>query len=174
MATLKDNWSTVEGGGGGGLSFTAAETFIATESYRLDRLDLFFITYGPGTASAWLYSVNGDHKPQYLLASFGTVTVTESDWAEFSEDSYDIEEETEYAIVTTISDVYAIGYGNTYDNGQSWGYIGEEWTTHEPKDWNFRCYTFEPLPGKPKNPTPSNALTDIVLGLETIEWESGS
>ncbi|MCK5615810.1 hypothetical protein KAR91_78830 [Candidatus Pacearchaeota archaeon] len=102
-------------------------------------------------------------------------------WYTFTfDDSYALDDAKQYAIVIratggSAANYYApFGYGSSgyagggsgTGNGTAWGAVS---TTD---DMDFRTYGGTPLPGKPTNPSPTDAVSDITLDETPLSWDA--
>jgi hypothetical protein len=110
MGLLLQKWDA------GGTSFfdvyvAASQTFIATSSYTLDKVELFLANeavQADTTTTVKIYEVDGSHHPTGgALATMGNVSNTELttslSWVSFTGDTVGITSGVEYAIVVEIS-----------------------------------------------------------------------
>jgi len=118
-----------------------------------------------------------------------SVTVDESEisdfptraWYTFTFDtSYALDDARQYAIVIraiggSAANYYApFGYGSSgYADGGSGEGDGSIWdAVNTTNDMDFRTYGAADAPGKPTNPSPTDALTDITLDETPLSWDA--
>lgn len=165
------------------------QTWTTTSAYTIDEVALYGFKYGsPGDIKVSIREVDGDGKPDG--GDLCSVTVAEgviSDfptraWYTFTfDDSYALDDATQYAIVIraiggSAAHYYSpFGYGSSgYAGGGSGSGDGSTWgVVNTTNDMDFRIYGGTPLPGKPTTPAPSNAASDITLDETPLGWVSG-
>jgi len=165
----------------------ACETFAASGSYDLKRIDLPLCTEGtPPTLYVELWSTSGG-EPDSMLKSHTVVAelpvYSSKVWTEFVfTDAQTVVEGTTYAIL-----VKSGGGGDGDNRGRWWidssgSWAGASgWSNDSGSNWNmsgttdflFKIYSEDPLPGKPTTPYPSDEATGITLHDTSGTWESG-
>ena len=164
------------------------QTWTTTSAYTITDVALYGFKFGsPGDIKVSIREVDGDGKP------FGddlcSVTVAEgviSDfptraWYTFTfDDSFALDDAKQYAIVIravggSAANYYApFGYGSSgYADGGSGSGNGTAWgAVNTTNDMDFRIYGGTPLPGKPTNPSPTDAISDITLDETPLSWDA--
>ena len=168
-------------------NYGAAQTWTALESYTLTEVWLRMANSFPaynGTLTLDLYSVSGG-EPDAKIATLWSGSVNSwgsvQSWRFLTGISQAITNGVIYAYVVTLNPLRDATHYIRW-SGKS-GYAGgvgyQENTdgvyTNALIDWHFVNYgTDAPaLPGKPINPTPTDAASDVTLHSTTGTWESG-
>lgn len=163
------------------------QTWTTTSAYSITDVALYGFKYGsPGDIKVSIRETSGGKPTGDDLCS---VTVDESevsdfptrDWYTFTFDtSYALDDATEYAIVIraiggSAANYYApFGYGSSgYADGGSGTGDGSTWgAVSTTNDMDFRIYGGTLAPGKPTNPSPTDAEASITLDETPLSWDA--
>lgn len=179
-----------EGGSAGGLvgannNPSLCVNFLTNLSYQAEYVVLHGKRIGSFTSvTVYLYSVDGDNKPDAVLATSQTILgadiPTSATNITFTFSSpYTVTNATQYAIVVTV-----VG-GSNYNCFDWWiqnygGYrrgvyssVSGEWTMYSGRSHWFQVWGTIALPEKPSGPTPANKATRIAIDTDTIDWIDG-
>jgi hypothetical protein len=191
MADLKDSFTTFDGTG---ISVTHgvnwhAQTFVTGSAYTITDVALNCWKFGsPGNITVSIRKTTGGKPSGGDLCS---ATVADSEISTLPSlayyiftfaSSYALDDVTKYAIVWRAPNGNAANYftpfgdgaagyadGGTFtsaDSGSSWGSEGTS------ADANFRTYGETPVPGKPTNPSPTDAVSDVTLDETPLSWDA--
>lgn len=192
MAVLRDYYNTGEdsqmqfGFVSGSLNIRMAQTFQASVSYDINSVKLKLYRSGsPGTITVELQGVSGENPDANVLATGTTdgdtlTTNTAGEWREITFAApYSVVSGTNYAIVVsaqTYNTFWKKDAGGSYVNGAMRGVsVGENWGPVVPlSDAIFETYDNLTVPGKPTNPSPSDAVSDITLDESPLSWDASS
>ena len=191
MADLKDKFELSDGTGAATYGTTwKAQTFVTESAYTITAVALYCFKYtSPGDITVSIRKTDVNGKP--TGGDLCSVTVDESEisdlptrvWYTFTfDDSYALDDATIYAIVWRAPSGDAgnyfapFGYGSSgyadgglvegSTSGTNWGVIS---TTN---DMDFRTYGSTDAPGKPTNPSPTDAVSDITLDESPLSWDA--
>ena len=165
------------------------QTWTTTSAYSITDVALYGFKFGsPGDIKVSIREVDGvTGKP--TGGDKCSVTVAEgviSDfptraWYTFTfDDSFALDDATQYAIIIravggSAANYYApFGYGSSgYAGGGSGSGDGSSWSVvNTTNDMDFRIYGGTPVPGKPTNPSPTDAISDITLDETPLSWDA--
>lgn len=189
MADLKESFELSDGTGFSAYGTTwRFQTWTTESAYTISDIALYGFKFGsPGDIKVSIREVDGDGKPDG--DDLCSVTVDESEVSDFPtrawytftfDDSYALDDATQYAIIIratggSASHYYApFGYGSSgYAGGGSGSGNGSLWgTVNTTNDMDFRTYGAADLPGKPSNPSPTDAVSDITLDETPLSWDA--
>ena len=163
------------------------QTWTTESAYTITDVALYGFKFGsPGDIKISIREVDEDGKP--ADGDLCSVTIDESEISDFPtrawytftfDDSFALDDATQYAIVIratggSAANYYApFGYGSSgYAGGGSGSGDGSTWSISTTNDMDFRTYGGTPLPGKPTNPSPTDAATLITLDETPLSWDA--
>ena len=188
MATKYDYYeSGISGGKFYNTRPSICVNFEASDSYNIEYVVIYGNRNGTFTSlTAYLYTVDGDNKPNELVATGQTINwvnlPTSASQVTFTfGTSPAVTSGTQYAIVFTI--VGSSGSGDNFDwyiqnaGGYRRGiyFPGDDWYMYSGQSHWFQVWgNLSPtLPGKPTTPSPTDSASDVGLNDTTATWESG-
>ena len=193
MATKYEYYDSGDDGAAGFYSATwKAQTFTTTDSFTITFVKLLVYKIGaPGTVTISIQAVDGSNKPDGSDITGLVITDDPSDyttnaagfWVEYTFPTPAIlSATTRYAIVmrTASGDIdnrvmpRADISSPTYTNGESLtsSDSGSSWTAVASADILFETWGNPLVPGKPTNPSPTNAASSITLDETPLSWDA--
>lgn len=193
MATKYEYYDSGDDGAAGFYSANwNAQTFTTTVSFTMTSVKLLVYRIGsPGTVTISIQGVDGSNKPDgsdiaglSITDDPSTYTISSSGlWVEYVFSAPAIlSATTRYAIVmrTASGDLdnrvmpRADISSPAYTNGESLisPNSGSSWTAVASADILFETWGNPLVPGKPTNPSPTNAVSDITLDETPLNWDA--
>ena len=191
MADLKESFELSDGTGFSAYgTIWRFQTWTTESAYTISDVALYGFKFGsPGDIKVSIREVDGDGKPDD--DDLCSVTVDESEVSDFPtrawytftfDDSFALDDAKQYAIVIravggSAANYYApFGYGSSgYAGGGSGSGDGSSWSVvNTTNDMDFRTYGGTPVPGKPTNPSPTDAVTNITLDETPLSWDASA
>ena len=168
-----------------------SQTFTTTDAFTITLVKLLVARKGTsGTLTISIKAVDGNNKPtgadlcsKAIDSTVLTTDVNTGEWYEFVfVSSYALSAITRYAIVArcTGTDVdnrcywRFDGSSPTYTNGELLfsSDSGSSWTALASADRLFETWGNPILPGKPTNPSPTDAVSNITLDETPLSWDA--
>ena len=193
MATKFEYYNTGDDLSSGGIyggNRWRAQTFTTVLSFTITSVKLLVLREGsPGTVTVSIQGVDGSNKPDGSDVASITddpsayTTSSSGEWIEYTFASpYLLSATTRYAIVvraaggSSENDIKwrADSSSPAYTNGEILTSTdsGNSWTAISSIDALFETWGNPLIPGKPTNPSPTNAVSSITLDETPLSWDA--